>query len=341
MTPEDELSATIAAMIVPGKGILAADESVPTITKRFKALGIDCTDESRRAYRSLLITTPDAEQFLSGVILFEETLGQKADDGTPLPRVLVRRGIMPGIKVDKGTTPLVGAPGDLITQGLDGLAERLKSFKAQGLRFAKWREVYGITDQNPTRLGIEANAEVLARYAALCQAEGIVPIVEPEVLIDGEHGIERCMEVSEAVLHAVFHALWRHRVMLEYMVLKPNMVLPGKEYRPKATPETVAAATVKVLRRTVPAAVPSINFLSGGQAAEEATANLNAINVLFPHAPWVLSFSYARALQDPAMQSWAGRAENVSMAQKALSGRLTMNSLARHGKWKPEMERAA
>ena len=341
MTPEDELSATIAAMIVPGKGILAADESVPTITKRFKALGIDCTDESRRAYRSLLITTPDAEQFLSGGILFEETLGQNADDGTPLPRVLVRRGIMPGIKVDKGTTPLVGAAGDLITQGLDGLGERLKSFKAQGLRFAKWREVYGITDQNPTRLGIEANAEVLARYAALCQAEGIVPIVEPEVLIDGEHSIERCMEVSEAVLHAVFRALWRHRVMLEYMVLKPNMVLPGKEHRPKATPETVAAATVKVLRRTVPAAVPSINFLSGGQAPEEATANLNAINVLSPLAPWVLSFSYARALQDPAMQSWAGRAENVAMAQKALSRRLTMNSLARHGKWKPEMERVA
>ena len=341
MTPEDELSATIAAMIVPGKGILAADESVPTITKRFKALGIDCTDESRRAYRSLLITTPDAEQFLSGVILFEETLGQNADDGTPLPRVLVRRGIMPGIKVDKGTTPLVGAAGDLITQGLDGLGERLKSFKAQGLRFAKWREVYGITDQNPTRLGIEANAEVLARYAALCQAEGIVPIVEPEVLIDGEHSIERCMEVSEAVLHAVFRALWRHRVMLEYMVLKPNMVLPGKEHRPKATPETVAAATVKVLRRTVPAAVPSINFLSGGQAPEEATANLNAINVLSPLAPWVLSFSYARALQDPVMQSWAGRAENVSMAQKSFFRRITMNSLARHGKWKPEMEHAA
>ena len=341
MTPEDELHATIAAVIVPGKGILAADESVPTITKRFKALGIDCTDESRRAYRSLLITTPDAEQFLSGVILFEETLGQNADDGTPLPRVLARRGIMPGIKVDKGTTPLVGAPGDLITQGLDGLAERLKAFKAQGLRFAKWREVYAITDQNPTRLGIEANAEVLARYAALCQAEGIVPIVEPEVLIDGEHGIERCMEVTEAVLHAVFHALWRHRVLLEYMVLKPNMVLPGKDHRPKATPEAVAAATVKVLRRTVPAAVPSVNFLSGGQAPEEATANLNAINVLFAHAPWVLSFSYARALQDPVLHCWAGRAENVSTAQKALSRRITMNSLARHGKWKPEMERTA
>jgi len=341
MTPENELSATIAAIIVPGKGILAADESVPTITKRFKALGIDCTDESRRAYRSLLITTPDAEQFLSGVILFEETVAQNGDDGTPLPRLLARRGIMPGIKVDKGTTPLVGAPGDLITQGLDGLAERLKAFRAQGLRFAKWREVYAITDQNPTRLGIEANAEVLARYAALCQAEGIVPIVEPEVLLDGEHGIERCMEVTEAVLHAVFNALWRHRVRLEYMVLKPNMVLPGKEHRSKATPESVAGATVKVLRRTVPAAVPSINFLSGGQAPEEATANLNAINVLFPHAPWVLSFSYARALQDPVLHCWAGREENVSTAQKALSRRIAMNSLARHGKWKPEMERAA
>lgn len=341
MTPEDELQATIAAVIAPGKGILAADESVPTITKRFNALGIDCTEESRRAYRTLLITTPAAAQYLSGVILFEETLGQNADDGTPLPRVLASRGIMPGIKVDKGTIPLVGAPGDLITQGLDGLGERLKAFKTQGLRFAKWREVYGITDHNPTHLGIQANAEVLARYAALCQAEGIVPIVEPEVLIDGEHGIERCMEVTEAVLHAVFHALRRQRVLLEYMVLKPNMVLPGKEHRPRATPDAVAAATVMVLRRTVPAAVPSISFLSGGQAPEEATANLNAINVLYPHAPWVLSYSYARALQDPVMQRWAGRAENTSAAQQALSRRIMMNSLARDGKWKPEMERAA
>jgi fructose-bisphosphate aldolase, class I len=341
MKPEDELQATIAAVIQPGKGILAADESVPTITKRFKAVGIECTDESRRAYRSLLITTPGAEQFLSGVILFEETLGQSADDGTPLPQVLARRGIMPGIKVDKGTTALAGAPGDLITQGLDGLSERLKAFKSQGMRFAKWREVYAITDHNPTWLGIEANAEVLARYAAMCQAEGIVPIVEPEVLIDGEHSIERCFAVTETVLHAVFAALRRHQVALEHMVLKPNMVLPGKEYRPKATPEAVAAATVKLLRRAVPAAVPSINFLSGGQAPEEATANLNAINVLYPDAPWVLSFSYARALQDPVMPRWAGRAENAPAAQQAFFKRIQMNSLARHGKWKPEMERAA
>ncbi len=341
MKPEDELQATIAAVIEPGKGILAADESVPTITKRLKAVGIDSTEETRRAYRSLLITTPGAERFLSGVILFEETLGQSADDGTPLPQVLARRGIMPGIKVDKGTTALIGAPGDLITQGLDGLAERMKAFKAQGMRFAKWREVYAITDHNPTWLGIEANAEVLARYAAICQAEGIVPIVEPEVLIDGEHSIERCFAVTENVLHAVFHALSRHRVWLEYMVLKPNMVLPGKEHRPKATPEAVAEATLKVLRRTVPAAVPSINFLSGGQSPEEATANLNAINLLYPKAPWVLSFSYARALQDPVMPRWAGRPENVPAAQQAFAKRIEMNSLARHGRWKPEMERAA
>jgi len=341
MKPEDELQATIAAVIEPGKGILAADESVPTITKRFNAVGIDCTDQSRRAYRSLLITTPGAERFLCGVILFEETLGQTADDGTPLPQLLARRGIMPGIKVDKGTTALAGAPGDLITQGLDGLSDRLKAFKAQGMRFAKWREVYAITDHNPTWLGIEANAEVLARYAAICQAEGIVPIVEPEVLIDGEHSIERCFAVTESVLHAVFQALRRHHVALEHLVLKPNMVLPGKEHRPKATPEAVAQATLKVLRRAVPAAVPSINFLSGGQAPEEATANLNALNLLCPHAPWVLSFSYARALQDPVMPRWAGRPENVPAAQQAFSKRIEMNSLARHGKWKPEMERAA
>lgn len=341
MLPENELQATIAAVIQPGKGILAADESVPTITKRFKAIGIDCTDESRRAYRSLLITTPGAEQFLSGVILFEETLGQRADDGTVLPQALARRGIVPGIKVDKGTTALVGAPGDLITQGLDGLAERLKAFKTQGMRFAKWREVYAITDQNPTPLGIEANAEVLARYAATCQAEGFVPIVEPEVLIDGAHSIERCSSVTDAVLHAVFNALYRHHVLLEYIVLKPNMVVPGKEYRPKATPQEVAEATVKVLRRRVPAAVPSINFLSGGQAAEEATANLNAINLLFPNAPWVLSFSYARALQDPVMSLWAGRTEKVAAAQQAFLKRVRMNSLARQGKWSAEMELAA
>ena len=339
MNTEDELQATIAAITQPGKGILAADESMPTITKRFKALGIDSTEETRRAYRTLMFTTQGAEEFLAGIILFEETLGQSADDGTPLPQVLARRGILPGIKVDKGTTPLPGAPGDLITQGLDGLAERLKTYKAQGMRFAKWREVYGVTDRNPTAQGIDANAEVLARYAALCQEQGIVPIVEPEVLIDGAHSLERCHEVTTAVLHAVFDALYRHRVLLEGMVLKPNMVLPGKEHPQKATPEQVAAATVQVLRRTVPAAVPTINFLSGGQGTEEATANLNAMNVLAPKAPWVLSFSFARALQDPVMRSWAGRAENVAAAQRAFHQRIKMNSLARHGKWNAWMER--
>jgi fructose-bisphosphate aldolase class I len=341
MSTEAELQATIAQMIQPGKGILAADESMPTITKRFQALGIESTDETRRAYRTLLFTTRGAEEFLSGVILFEETLDQKADDGTPLPEVLVRHGVMPGIKVDKGTAPLPGAPGDLITQGLDGLAERLKTYKAKGARFAKWREVYGITDVNPTPLGVAANAEVLARYAAICQEHGIVPIVEPEVLIDGDHTIARCYDVCEAVLHGVFKALFRHRVLLEGMVLKPSMVLPGKEHATKASPEQVAAATLRVLKRTVPAAAPTINFLSGGQKPEEATANLNAMNVMYPNAPWVLSFSYARALQDPAMRAWAGQRENVAVAQAAFYRRVKMNSLARHGKWSQEMEKVA
>src|SRR5438270_8126915 len=228
MSNAETLKATIAELTRPGKGILAADESQPTITKRFAALNIESTPETRRSYRNLLFGTPNADQYLAGVILFEETLTQNADDGTPLPKMLMNRGILAGIKVDKGTVPLPNAPGDLITQGLDGLGERLKGYKTHGVRFAKWREVYEITDHNPTPLGIKANAEVLARYAAICQQEGIVPIVEPEVLIDGEHSIERCHEVSEAVLHAVFHALHRHRVVLEGMVLKPSMVIPGK-----------------------------------------------------------------------------------------------------------------
>ena len=341
MSIDDALRATIDALTRPGRGILAADESQPTITKRFKALGIESTEETRRGYRQLLFTTQGADQYLSGVILFEETLSQKADDGTPLPEVLTKRGIVPGIKVDKGTIPLTNSPGDLITQGLDGLGERLKSYKPYGARFAKWREVYNITDRNPTPLGVEANAEVLARYAAICQQEGIVPIVEPEVLIDGDHTIERCHEVSEAVLHAVFNALHRHRVALEGMVLKPSMVLPGKENARKASPDEVARATLEVLRATVPAAVPTINFLSGGQNPEEATANLNAMNAMYPRAPWILSFSYARALQDPAMRAWGGRAENVAAAQKAFHRRIKMNALARDGKWNAAMEKAA
>jgi fructose-bisphosphate aldolase class I len=341
MNIEDTLKATVEALVRPGKGILAADESGPTITKRFGALGIESTEETRRKYRTLLFTTPGAAEFLSGIILFEETLGQSNNDGTSLPEVLTRQDILVGIKVDKGTTPLPNAPGDLITQGLDGLAERLKTYKAQGARFAKWREVYGITDRNPTLLGIKANAEVLARYAAICQQEGIVPIVEPEVLIDGDHSIERCHEVSDSVLHAVFDALHEHKVLLEGMVLKPSMVLPGNKSGATATPEQVAKATLEVLLRNVPGAVPTINFLSGGQSPENATANLNAINAMCPHAPWVLSFSYARALQDPAMRGWAGLDANVPAAQKAFYWRLKMNSLARAGKWSPALERAA
>ena len=339
MNVEDELQQTIVAMVQPGKGILAADESEPTIAKRFKAVGVESSAENRRAYRSLLLTTPGIGEFISAVILFEETLIQSADDGTALPEVLMRQGIVPGVKVDKGKIPLAHAPGDLVTQGLDGLAERLRGYKAQGARFAKWREVYPITASNPSRLGIEANAEMLARYAAVCQEQGFVPIVEPEVLIDGDHSLERCLEVTEAVLHAVFHALHRHRVILEYMVLKPSMVLPGKEHPPKASPDVVADSTIKVLRRTVPAAVPSINFLSGGQAPEEATANLNALNNLFAElAPWALSFSYARALQQPPLQAWAGRAQNAAGAQRAFYQRAKLNGLARRGAYRVEME---
>jgi fructose-bisphosphate aldolase class I len=333
MDTRSELQATIAKIVEPGKGILAADESMPTITKRFDAVGIESNENSRRAYRTLLCGTPGAAQYLSGVILFEETLGQKADDGTPFPQWLAKLGILPGIKVDKGTTPLAGAPGDLVTQGLDGLAERLQGYKAQGARFTKWREVYPITPANPTPLGLATNAEVLARYAGICQEQGLVPIVEPEVLIDGDHSLERCEQVTEDVLNAVFDALHRHRVVTELIVLKPNMVVPGKKHARRASPEEVAAATLRVLRRTVPASVPTINFLSGGQAPEEATANLNAQNMLDRRAPWVLSFSFARALQDPVMQLWKGKDENAAAAQKAFQHRLQMNSLARDGKW--------
>ena len=311
---------------------------MPTIAKRFAPIGVESTAENRRRYRSLLFTAPQVEQFISGVILFEETLGQNADDGRPIPQLLQSRGIVPGIKVDKGKTELTNAPGDMITQGLDGLAERLRGYKEQGARFAKWREVYPITDANPTPLGIEANAEMLARYAAVCQQEGFVPIVEPEVLIDGDHTLERCFEVVEAVHHAVFHALYRHGVILEYAVLKPSMVLPGKAHATRATPEQVAAATIKVLRRTVPAALPSINFLSGGQGPEEATANLNAMNAQYPAAPWELSFSYARALQQPVLEAWSGKEENVPAAQQAFLKRARLNGAARRGEYDPAME---
>lgn len=333
-----ELEATINDMVQAGKGILAADESAPTIAKRFSAIDVDSTEEARRSYRSMLFSTPGLNESISAVILFEETLTQASDDGTPLPEVLALQGIVPGIKVDKGLQPLANAPGDKITQGLDGLADRLQVYKTQGARFAKWREVYPISVRNPTALGLEANAEMLARYAAICQAEGFVPIVEPEVLIDGGHTIERSAEVIETVLHAVFHALHRHGVLLEGIVLKPSMVTPGSDFPSKATPEEVAEATVTVFKRAVPAAVPSINFLSGGQTPTEATANLNAMNALYPKAPWELSFSYGRALQEPALKAWQGKTENTAATQQALYQRAFLNGAARIGEYTSAME---
>ncbi|MEN8214066.1 MAG: class I fructose-bisphosphate aldolase [Pseudomonadota bacterium] len=337
MTTLTELQDTIDDMVDDKRGILAMDESAPTIKKRFDAIDVESTEESRRSYRAMLLNTPGLGQYISGVILFEETLGQQDDSGATLPEVAWAQKIVPGIKVDKGTGPLSGAAGDLVTRGLDGLAERLRGYKEQGARFAKWREVYPITASNPTRLGRHANAEVLARYAAVCQELGIVPIVEPEVLMDGDHEIDRCAEVTEQVQHAVFHALHLHGVTLEQMILKPNMVVPGKACR-RAEADEVAEATLSVLRRSVPAAVPSINFLSGGQGSEEATENLNAINRLRGSAPWQLSISYGRALQQPALQAWQGKAENSDATQQALLQRARLNSLARDGDYDASME---
>ncbi len=332
-----ELEETINDMVQRGRGILAADESSPTIAKRFKAINVASTEENQRAWRSLLVTTPGLGEYISGIILFEETLGQKTGDGKIIVDAAWQQKIVPGIKVDKGKILLALSPGDLITQGLDGLAERLRTYKQQGARFAKWREVYAIEKHVPSRLGIEANAEMLARYAAVCQEEGLVPIVEPEVMMDGDHEIDRHAEVTEAVQHAVFDALNRHNVVLELMILKPNMVLPGKDCR-QAEPEEVADATVKILKRTVPAAVPSINFLSGGQGPEEATANLNAINQLAAEAPWKLTISYGRALQQTALHAWLGRTENVEVAQNALLKRARLNHLAMLGEYQASME---
>ncbi|MHB1100947.1 MAG: class I fructose-bisphosphate aldolase [Burkholderiales bacterium] len=335
---EDELQSTIEDLVQDGKGILAADESHPTIAKRFAQYGIESTPESRRAYRSLLLSAQGMADFISGVILFEETLLQRDDQGRLIPEMLSAMHVVPGIKVDRGTVALANSPGDKITEGLDGLAGRLAAYRAQGARFAKWREVYAMGERNPSPLAVEANAETLARYAAICQGAGLVPIVEPEVLIDGDHDMNRCLEVTESVLHAVFHALCRHGVVLEHMVLKPSMVLPGKDHPQKAAPELVAEATIRVLRRAVPAAVPSINFLSGGQGPEEATANLNAMNRMLPNSPWALSFSYGRALQQPALAAWAGKSDNANRMQHAFLERARLNGLARRGKYAAEME---
>jgi fructose-bisphosphate aldolase class I len=339
MNMMNELETTINKLATRGKGILAADESSGTIGKRLAAVNVESTEETRRAYRDLLINTPNINEFIAGVILFEETLSQKTLDGTPFPEKLNQLGIIPGIKVDKGLINLVNTDEEQVTQGLDGLAERLIEYRAKGARFAKWRAVYAISDKTPSLLAIKTNAEILARYAAICQNNGIVPIVEPEVLIDGDHTIEECADVSERVLHAVFHALARHKVKLEYIVLKPSMVISGKKCPLQANPEQVAKATITVLKRTVPSAVPTINFLSGGQSCEQATANLNAMNLLSPHLPWNVSYSYARALQDYPMKLWHGESSNVSAAQKSFYTRAKLNSLAATGKYNVSMEK--
>ncbi|MGU7785032.1 class I fructose-bisphosphate aldolase [Burkholderia sp. PU8-34] len=340
MNNGNELQATVQALVQDGKGLLAADESGPTIAKRFKTIAVESTEENRRAWRSLLLTTPGLGEFISGVILYEETLGQCADNGTPLPEVAQRQRIVPGIKVDAGKIPLAHAPGDEITQGLDGLAKRIDGYRQQGARFAKWRAVYNVSGTLPSRLAIDANAEALARYAAICQEAGIVPIVEPEVLMDGEHSIERCAEVSDAVLHAVFDALHRHRVVLAHMLLKPSMVVPGNAHATQSTPSEIADATVRLLRGVVPAEVPGIFFLSGGQTPEEATANLDAMNRIAGR-PWLLSFSYGRALQEPPLAAWKGQAANVRDAQHALLERARLNGAACRGQYDAAMERQA
>ncbi|HEV7525806.1 MAG TPA: class I fructose-bisphosphate aldolase [Acidimicrobiia bacterium] len=336
-----DLKQTARALVAPGKGILAADESSGTIKKRFDAIGCDSTEDRRRAYREMLFTTAGAADHISGVILFDETIRQAASDGRPLPKILQSQGIIPGIKVDKGAVKLAKSPDELVTDGLDGLRERLIEYRELGARFAKWRAVITIGPQIPSRLCIDLNAHALARYAALCQEEGIVPIVEPEVLMDGDHSLDRCYQVTCDTLHAVFGELYDQRVDLDGMLLKPNMVLPGKSHSSyPVSPDTVADATISCFQITVPAAVPGIVFLSGGQGDEEATANLNAMNAKGPH-PWQLSFSYGRALQAASLKAWKGADANMSAGQAAYLHRANMNGLASKGAYTADAENAA
>ncbi len=335
-----ELEAVARAMVAKGKGILAADESGGTIKKRFDSIQLESTEEQRRTYRELLFTTPKMNEFISGVILYDETIRQKTRDGVSFPEYLTKLGIIPGIKVDTGAKPLPNFPNETITEGLDGLPERLAEYYKLGARFAKWRAVIDIGDGIPTQFAIEANAHALARYAAACQAATIVPIVEPEVLMDGGHSIERCEEVTNAVLVAVFDQLHAHRIYLEGMVLKPNMVISGKKAPNRASPQQVAEATVRCLKRHVPAAVPGIAFLSGGQSSEEATEHLSLMNKLGP-LPWELTFSYGRALQDAALKAWGGKQENFAAGQKAFSKRAKLNGLAHAGQYTRAMEQDA
>lgn len=336
----ESLEQIAKAMVAPGKGILAADESSGTIKKRFDAINTPSTEETRRDYREFMFRTTDAmKNHISGVILYDETIRQKAADGTPLVDIIKAAGSIPGIKVDAGAKPMAGFPGETITEGLDGLDERLAEYYKLGARFAKWRAVIDISPVIPTNACIEANTEALARYAALCQKNGIVPIVEPEVLMDGDHTADRCFEVTEATLRSLFNALARHNVLLEGTILKPNMVVSGKKCATQAGVAEVAEKTIKVFKRTVPAAIPGIVFLSGGQSDELATAHLDAMNKLGP-LPWALSFSYGRALQAAPQKAWAGKKENVAAAQKAFAHRAKMNSLAALGTWKAELEKA-
>jgi fructose-bisphosphate aldolase class I len=328
-------------MVTPGQGILAADESSGTIKKRFDAIKVESTEDNRRDYRELLFRSQEAmRQYISGVILYDETIWQNAKDGTPLVRLIEQAGSIPGIKVDEGTQPLPACPGELITVGLDKLADRLKKYYERGARFAKWRAVIDIGSDIPSMTAIHANAHALARYAALCQAAQIVPIVEPEVLMDGDHDIDRCVEVTSRVLNKTFQELRIQRVALEGMVLKPNMAVSGKKCARQAPVAEVAEKTVRMLKRCVPAAVPGIAFLSGGQSDEEATAHLDAMNRLGP-LPWRLTFSYGRALQAAPQKAWGGRSENVAAAQAAFAHRARMNALASKGQWESGLEKKA
>ncbi|MBI4194557.1 MAG: fructose-bisphosphate aldolase class I [Betaproteobacteria bacterium] len=334
-----ELAAVAQAMVAPGKGILAADESTGTIEKRFAGIKVESTEENRRAYRDMLFTAKGLERSISGVILYDETMRQKSADGTPFVEVLAKKGIVPGIKVDTGAKDLALCPGEKVTEGLDNLAKRCAEYVKMGARFAKWRAVITIGADTPGSTCIAANAHALGRYAAICQAAGLVPIVEPEVLMDGDHTIERCEEVTEWTLKAVYEALYLNRVTLEHSVLKPSMVISAKNCPRQAGVDEVAERTVRILKRTVPAAVAGIVFLSGGQSDEVATAHLNAMNRMFAgRLPWPLSFSYGRALQQPALKAWKGSAANVAAAQAALLHRARMNGLACRGRYSPDLE---
>ena len=335
---QDSLEATAKTLVAEGKGILAADETVGTITKRFESLKITSTEESRRTYREMLFTSPGVSEFISGVIMYDETIRQKDSKGTPLPEVCTRLGIIPGIKVDTGAKDLAGSPGEKVTEGLDGLRDRLSEYYRMGARFAKWRAVIRISEGLPSQTCLVVNAHALGRYAALCQEQGLVPIVEPEVLMDGPHTIERCEEVTGHVLHAVFNALLDQRISLEGMLLKPNMVISGKECSKQVSVQEVAQATLQCLRRYVPAAVPGIVFLSGGQHDRIATAHLNAINTFPFPKPWKISFSYGRALQDPALEAWHGKSENLKAGQQAMYHRAKCNGAASLGNYTEKME---